>query len=70
MNFRPVDTTQVMTLREVADFLHVHYTTVYRLVHRGQLPGAFRIGADWRFMRRELERWMREPRRPSRELSR
>ena len=59
MNFRPVDMSQIMTLREVAEMLHVHYTTIYRLVHRGELP-CFRVGSDWRFMRSELERWMRE----------
>lgn len=30
--------TRLMTLREVADFLHVNYWTAWRLVHSGEIP--------------------------------
>lgn len=37
-----------ITVDELAEYLHVHRTTIYRLLRRRKLPG-FRIGNDWRF---------------------
>ena len=39
---------KVMTVREVSAYLHVHPSTIYRLLKRRQIP-AFHIGSDWRF---------------------
>ena len=49
--------TRLLTLREVADYLHVHPGTVYRLVKRGQLQGV-RVGRDFRFDIRVVEDWI------------
>jgi excisionase family DNA binding protein len=49
---------QVMTLEEVAEFLHVHPSTVYRLLKKRTIP-AFRIGSDWRFNQESIERWVK-----------
>jgi len=38
----------VMTVAEVAQYLKVHPTTLYKLVRRHQIP-AFKIGSDYRF---------------------
>ena len=46
--------TRLLTLREVADYLHVHPGTVYRLVKKGQLRG-LRVGRDFRFDSRVVE---------------
>jgi excisionase family DNA binding protein len=51
--------TRVLTLEEVADYLHVSRTTIYRLLKRNQLP-AFEIGSDWRFNVEEIDRWRAE----------
>jgi excisionase family DNA binding protein len=51
------DESKVMTLAEAADYLHCHYSTIYRLVRYGDLP-AFRLGGNWRFLRSELEKWI------------
>jgi len=40
----------LLTADELADFLRVHRSTVYRLLRNGQLP-ALRVGSDWRFSR-------------------
>jgi excisionase family DNA binding protein len=48
----------VMTIREAAEFLHCHTSTLYRLAKSGQIP-AFRLGGSWRFTWEGLERWMR-----------
>jgi len=49
----------IMTVQEVADFLHVHSQTIYKLLRKGELP-AFRVGSDWRFARENVDRWCRE----------
>ncbi len=48
---------EVMTLRDVAAYLHIHYVTVYLMVKRGALPG-FRLGGDWRVLRSEITKWI------------
>jgi excisionase family DNA binding protein len=49
---------RLLTLREVADYLHVHPGTVYRLVKNGQLRG-LRVGRDFRFDIRNLDDFIR-----------
>jgi excisionase family DNA binding protein len=51
--------TTVMTLDEVAQYLHVHPSTVYRLLKEKRIP-AFKLGSDWRFNQESIERWMRK----------
>ena len=51
--------TDIMTVREVADYLNCHYSTIYRLLGNGAIP-AFRLGADWRFRRADIEQWIKE----------
>jgi excisionase family DNA binding protein len=47
----------VMRLEEVAQLLHVHPTTIYRLLKNRSIP-AFRVGSEWRFNQESIERWM------------
>ncbi|MFO0775937.1 MAG: helix-turn-helix domain-containing protein [Nitrospiraceae bacterium] len=47
----------IMTVPEVAQFLRVPKSTVYKLARLGQLP-ASKIGKHWRFFRRDLETWV------------
>jgi len=52
---------KVITVSELAVYLHVHRSTLYRLLKKGQLP-AFRIGSDWRFNVEAIDRWrMQQP---------
>jgi putative molybdopterin biosynthesis protein len=51
----------IMTVRELAEYLRVHPSTIYRLLRHGTLP-AFRVGSDWRFSREEIDRWRRPAR--------
>ena len=46
----------VMTVNDLARYLKVHPSTVYRLLRTGQLP-AFKVGSDWRFNIEEIDRW-------------
>jgi excisionase family DNA binding protein len=50
------DTAPVLRVRELAEYLKVHPSTIYRLLRKEQLP-AFRVGSDWRFDREEIDRW-------------
>jgi excisionase family DNA binding protein len=54
----------MMTVKELADYLRVHPTTVYRLLRQGELPG-LRIGSDWRFSRETIDQWIARSARPA-----
>jgi excisionase family DNA binding protein len=51
--------TIVLTLEEVAQFLRVHPSTVYRLLRERTIP-AFKVGSDWRFNQESVERWVKK----------
>jgi len=53
---RPIN--EVLTAGEVAAYLRVSLSTIYRLLKTGDLP-AFKIGSDWRFNRLHIEEWLR-----------
>lgn len=53
---RPPIAPAVMTVKELSAYLHVHPTTIYRLLRRGQIPG-FRIDGDWRFHIKAIDQW-------------
>lgn len=48
---------QIMTVKEVADYLKVNERTVYRMAAVGKIP-AFKVGGSWRFKQVELEKWI------------
>lgn len=52
---------KVITVGELAEYLRVHRSTVYRLLKKGQLPG-FRIGSDWRFNVEAIDLWQMQRR--------
>jgi excisionase family DNA binding protein len=47
----------IMTLKEVAEYLGVHRSTVYKYAQDGSIP-SFKIGADWRFSRKHIDSWI------------
>ena len=51
--------TDIMTIKEVAEYLKLTEKTAYRLVAEGKIPG-FKVGGSWRFKRSEMERWIDE----------
>jgi excisionase family DNA binding protein len=53
---RVLKMANVLTLAEVADYLRINRSTVYRLIKGGTLPG-FKIGSDWRFNIESIDRW-------------
>jgi excisionase family DNA binding protein len=51
-----VTQVRVLTVGELAQYLRVHKSTIYRLAKKGLLP-AFKIGSDWRFNTEAIEQW-------------
>jgi excisionase family DNA binding protein len=47
---------KVLTLEEVARYLRVHPSTVYRMLKKQQIP-AFKVGSDWRFNLESIDHW-------------
>ena len=47
---------KVITVGELAEYLRVHRSTLYRLLRKQQLPG-FKIGSDWRFTTDAIDQW-------------
>jgi excisionase family DNA binding protein len=51
--------SEIMVVDELAAYLKVHPTTVYRLAKRHVLP-CFRIGSDLRFRKAYIDEWIEE----------
>ncbi len=58
---------RVLTLEEVASYLRVHPSTIYRLLKKKQLP-AFKVGSDWRFNLESIDKWRAEAEEAGREI--
>jgi excisionase family DNA binding protein len=54
----------MMTTKMVADYLHCHNATVYRLVKEGRIPH-FKLGSDFRFEKAAIDEWMEKGGGPS-----
>jgi excisionase family DNA binding protein len=50
---------EIWDAKDVAEYLHVHLFTVHKYAREGKIP-AFKIGADWRFHRKSIEKWIHE----------
>ena len=50
---------QILTIREVAAYLKLPVSTVYRLVERRELPGN-KVGRQWRFQRGLIDEWLKQ----------
>lgn len=46
---------EILTIREVAEYLKINEKTAYRLAGEGKLPG-FKVGGAWRFRKDEIEK--------------
>jgi excisionase family DNA binding protein len=57
----PAATTEgeILTIREVADYLKVTERTIYRLSAAKKIP-AFKVGGTWRFSRAGIDSWIKQ----------
>jgi len=62
----------LLRFSEAKELLRLSRNTVYNLAARGQIPGARKIGREWRFHRGLLLEWLAcgAPRTPGRSQSR
>lgn len=51
--------SEILTIKEVADFLKVTERTIYRLAAAKQIP-AFKVGGSWRFSQTDIAEWIKQ----------
>lgn len=56
---RGAGTGEILTIRDVAAYLKLPVSTVYRLAERRELPG-HKVGRQWRFHKSILDDWFRQ----------
>ena len=49
----------IMTLDEVAKYLRVHKSTVYRMAREGTIPST-KVANQWRFKKVRIDEWLTE----------
>ena len=49
---------EYMTIPEVCEFLRLGERTVYEKCRSGELPGAVKVGNQWRVDREKLQAWL------------
>lgn len=52
-------TDEILTMKEVAEYLKLADKTAYRLAAEGKLPG-FKVGGSWRFKKGDIGIWIEE----------
>lgn len=50
------DSTDIMTIKEVAEYLGISQPSIYKLVQSGAISG-WKSGRRWEFLRSEIELW-------------
>ena len=51
--------SEFLTAEEVAEYLRLPLSTVYKLVQDKRLPG-FKVGKHWRFRREAFKEWIKQ----------
>ncbi len=59
---------KLITAKELAEFLKLSESTIYKLANHGKIPG-LKIGDSWRFDQQDIERMIRSVKRGSRNCS-
>jgi len=52
-----VDESEVLTLQELADYLHWSYYTAFRLARQEVIP-SFKLGGHWQVLKSEVDKWI------------
>lgn len=58
MDEKPGD---VLTIEELADYLKIPKSTLYKLVREGKVPSQ-KVGRHWRFRKEAIDRWLENTR--------
>ena len=51
------EANDIMTIDELAEYLRISKSTLYKLAQEGKLPGQ-KVGKCWRFHREGVDRWV------------
>ena len=54
-------TSDVLTIEELAAYLKIPKSTLYKLVRKGRIPSQ-KIGQHWRFRKGAIDHWLEETR--------
>jgi excisionase family DNA binding protein len=54
-------TGDVLTIEELAIYLKIPKSTLYKLAREGKIP-ANKVGRHWRFQKRSIDRWLERER--------
>ena len=57
---------KILTAKDLADFLKLSYSTIYKLASKGETPG-FKIGDSWRFEMEEIQKLLQTKKNISKE---
>lgn len=52
---------EVMSVLDLAAYLHRAPVTIYRLLPKGKLPGR-KLGGQWRILKADIDAWLRDER--------
>lgn len=52
-----MDFPQVMTIEQLATYLNVPLSSLYKLAQDGRIPGQ-KVGRHWRFRKETIDRWL------------
>ena len=50
---------EIMTVKQIAQYLQMDEHTIYRLARAGQIP-AIKIAGQWRFKKEVIDKWINE----------
>lgn len=53
------ESLDILTIKDLAEHLKVNERTIYRLVSARRIP-AFKVGGSWRFLRTDINNWIKE----------
>ena len=48
---------QILTIRELAEYLKLSLSTTYKLAQEGKIPGQ-KVGKHWRFRKETVDKWL------------
>ena len=51
------ESAEIMSIEELAEYLKISKSTLYKLAQEGGLPGQ-KVGKHWRFHRDVIDRWL------------
>ena len=50
---------EVLTVKQVAEFLQMNERTIYKLAKQGDIP-SFKVSNQWRFLKKDIESWVEQ----------